>query len=139
MSQNPAPDNGTNRLVIALKDPYHLFTRDQVVYLMAAAGRWAKEAAPGDLTYAFELGRKAAQREVAQLNLAAIQAAYAAPPFTEKQVADSIATKARRDAADATARLPHESDFPGWGAAPEAHEHGAEMLLASWGIDEADR
>jgi hypothetical protein len=33
------------RLQAALSDPEHLFTRDQVLYLMGEAGRWAREAA----------------------------------------------------------------------------------------------
>lgn len=44
-----------DRLQAALADPAHLFTRDQVVYLMATAARWAREAVedePSPLTYA---------------------------------------------------------------------------------------
>jgi hypothetical protein len=40
----------TDRLVAALADPDHLFTRDQLLYFMATAARWARENALDDPT-----------------------------------------------------------------------------------------
>lgn len=51
-----------DRLIAALNDPNHLFTADQVAYLMATSGRWATEAPHGEsLAYraAFEAGYQA--------------------------------------------------------------------------------
>ena len=51
-----------DRLIAALNDPNHLFTADQVAYLMATSGRWAVEAPPGEsLAYkaAYEAGYQA--------------------------------------------------------------------------------
>lgn len=50
------------RLIAALNDPNHLFTADQVAYLMATAGRWSNESPAGEsLAYraAFEAGYQA--------------------------------------------------------------------------------
>lgn len=135
MSGNESPDSGADRLVLALKDPYHLFTRAQVAYLMAAAGRWSTDAAGLDLAYAYELGRKAAFREVSELNLAAIESAGAAASLSAAGTESDIARRARREAAEAVARLPREGDFPGWGDDGPERAAGAEAVLASWGID----
>jgi hypothetical protein len=134
--ESESPDSGTDRLVIALKDPYHLFTRVQVAYLMGAAARWGEDTAAFDLAYAYELGRKSALREVSELNLAAIEAAGATATLSAAGTESDITRRARREAAEAAARLPREGDFPGWGHDESAHATAAEAVLASWGIDE---
>lgn len=37
-----------DRLIAALQDPDHLFTSEQVAYLMATAARWGREAVEGE-------------------------------------------------------------------------------------------
>lgn len=136
MSGNPAPESPVERLVLALKDPYHLFTRPQVAYLMAGAARWAVDGATYDHAYAYELGRKAALREVADLNLAAIEFAIDASAMSAAATESDLTRRARREAAAAAAALPRDGDFLGWGEDPAAHEQGAQLVLASWGLDE---
>jgi hypothetical protein len=120
------------RLALALRDAYHLFTRDQVAYLMATAARWGRESAMIDLAHAYELGRQAGLRHVAELNLAAIRAGIDARPFSAAETIRGIEQKQRRQAADAGARVAREGDFPGWGSDPAAYEPRSAGLLATW-------
>lgn len=112
--------SGTKRIVAALRDPYHLFSRDQLAFLMARATRWGYEAAGYDLAHAYELGRASARRELTELNLAAIESAINTPPFSVAEIERDRAQRKAREEADAVALRPRESDYmggpvPAWG------------------------
>lgn len=100
--------DATQRLVSALNDPGHQFSRDQLVYLMAAAMGWGKI---DPLSY--EHGRQAGyQQRVAEEN-----AAYPPPAFLIVQGikvrGDQAAARAEADA-DRTQRYTG-GPVPVWG------------------------
>ncbi len=135
MSANEGVGSKVGRLARALKDPLHLFTRNQMVYLMATAARWGRESVNHDLAYAYEMGERAAFRHVAELNLAAIRTALDTPPFSATETVRDIARKQAREAWDTAARVPRDGDLPpNSGGVPcwdyEPHEsRAAEQLL----------
>jgi hypothetical protein len=99
------------RMVTALADPGHLFTREQVAYLMATAARWAREVVEGEpspLTYAagYDAGYRA---RVAQEN-----ADWPPPPIYDAQAVSrwTDQVEARRQA-DRDARARRRDDHRG--------------------------
>jgi hypothetical protein len=125
--------SGTEKAVAALNDPYHLFTRDQVAFLMARATRWGREGAGYDLAHAYELGRASAHRELAELNMAAIESAITVPPFSAGEIEKDRARQAARAAADQAAREPRDSDHPGgpvpeWDLGPDVAQRATEAF-----------
>lgn len=110
-----APGGGGDaaaRLMAKLADPQATFTRDQVAWLMGAAGRWGREAVegePSDLTYAagHQDGYRARCAEENAIPRDAVVSVLG-------RWVDQI--DYRREC-DAAARLPRDGDFPGKGGA----------------------
>jgi hypothetical protein len=104
---------GWDRLAAALTDPDHLFTPDQVAYLMATAGRWAQEAAgveSPEMTYAagYQAGYRARCAEE--------NAAYPPPPILV--ISDSAGHKVWMDQVEHRRRFDREALTSGYQGGP---------------------
>jgi hypothetical protein len=68
-----------DRLQAALADPDHLFTREQVAYLMGEAARWAREAVEGEPS---ELSWRSGYEAGYRARVAEENAEYPPPPVS---------------------------------------------------------
>ncbi len=94
----PPAATAVERLVAALADPGRTFSRDQVLYLIAADRRWN-----GD----------AVRAEVTELNLDAIARGVRAPAFSEAALRREGYRRTARREWDTAAVHPWRGDHPG--------------------------
>lgn len=102
-----------SRLAAALADAGHLFTAEQVAYLMATASRWGRESVEGEpspLTYAAGLADGYRAR-VAEEN-----AAYPPEPHQVTSSAGADAVRVYRRQAGVDVVEPRLDDFHGLGS-----------------------
>lgn len=96
-------DTGSvRRLAACLGEPRWRPTRKQLAWLMARAFRWGREQAWDE-----------AREHFTALNLAAMQAAYATPPFTADGIAHGLRQRERRDEWYEHARTARDDDYRG--------------------------
>lgn len=102
-------------MAAVLADPDWQPTRAEVAELIERAFRSGAETAAED---AYAAGRRDEAARQTELNIAALSAGYATPPYDGRALAESLARKHRRERWDAWAVRPHRGDYPGGPVAP---------------------
>lgn len=100
----------TDRLVAALHDPGHLYTGEQLAYLLGADRRWRDDEAR---ERGVRAGLEQARDEFTELMLDAIVRARHVRPFSESELRRHIQREHYRREHDTAARHPWRGDYTG--------------------------